>query len=125
MNIQHSKPTTSLRARMISDMSARNLGPASRSNHLRACKRFAAFLGRSPELATPDDVKEFQQHLIESGMSICTRNQTMTGIKFLFRVTLRRHDLVAEIFPSQRAGPGATGAEPEGGQTHPWPWHPA
>jgi site-specific recombinase XerD len=98
MNIQHSKPTTSLRARMISDMSARNLGPASQSSHLRACKRFAAWLGRTPEMATPDDVKDFQRHLIESGMSICTRNQTMTGVKFLFRVTLRRHDLVAEIF---------------------------
>jgi hypothetical protein len=43
-------------------------------------------------------VKYFQQHLIESGASIGTRNQTMTGVKFLFRVTLRRHDLVAEIF---------------------------
>jgi site-specific recombinase XerD len=83
---------------MIADMSARNLGPASQSNHLRACKRFAAWLGRTPETATPDDVKGFQQYLIESGMSICTRNQTMTGVKFLFRVTLRRHDLVAEIF---------------------------
>ena len=98
MNIQHSTPTSPLRERMISDMSARNLGPASQTSHLRACKRFAAFLGRSPETATPDDVKYFQQHLIESGVSICTRNQTMTGVKFLFRVTLRRHDLVAEIF---------------------------
>uniref|UniRef100_UPI0040478DFA hypothetical protein n=1 Tax=Yoonia sp. TaxID=2212373 RepID=UPI0040478DFA len=43
-------------------------------------------------------MKYFQQHLIESGASICTRNQTMTGVNFLFRVTLRRHDLVAEIF---------------------------
>lgn len=98
MNIQHSTAITPLRARMISDMSARNLGRASQTSHLRACKRFAAFLKRSPEAATPDDVKDFQQHLIESGMSICTRNQTMTGVKFLFRVTLRRHDLVAEIF---------------------------
>ena len=98
MNIQHSTPTTPLRARMNADMSARNLGPASQTSHLRACKRFAAFLGRSPETATPDDVQDFQQHLIESGVSICTRNQTMTGVKFLFRVTLRRHDLVAEIF---------------------------
>jgi integrase/recombinase XerD len=89
---------TPLRARMISDMTGRNLGPASQSSHLRACKRFAAWLGRSPETATPDDVKYFQQHLVESGVSICTRNQTMTGVKFLFRVTLRRHDLVAEIF---------------------------
>ena len=98
MNIQHSTPITPLRARMIADMSGRNLGPASQASHLRACKRFAAWLGRSPETATPDDVKYFQQHLIESGVSICTRNQTMTGVKFLLRVTLRRHDLVAEIF---------------------------
>ena len=43
-------------------------------------------------------LSHFQQHLIETGTSICTRNRTMTGVKFLFRVTLRRHDLVAEIF---------------------------
>jgi integrase/recombinase XerD len=98
MIIHHSTAITPLRGRMIADMSARNLGPASQSSHLRACKRFAAWLRRTPETATPDDVKDFQQHLIESGTSICTRNQTMTGVKFLFRVTLRRHDLVAEIF---------------------------
>jgi integrase/recombinase XerD len=98
MNIQHSEPTTPLRACMISDITARTLGPASQTSHLRACKRFAAWFGRSPETATPDDVKYFQQHLVEIGTSICTRNQTMTGVKFLFRVTMRRHDLVAEIF---------------------------
>ncbi len=98
MNVQQSTAETPLRGRMIADMSARNLGPASQTSHLRACKRFAAWLGRSPETATPDDVRDFQRHLIESGTSICTRNQTMTGVKFLFRVTLRRHDLAAEIF---------------------------
>ena len=90
--------TTPLRASMISDMTARNLGKASQTSHLRACKRFAAWLRRSPDKATPDDVKHFQEYLIKSGASICARNQTMTGVKFLFRVTLRRHDLVAEIF---------------------------
>ncbi len=98
MNIQHSKSVTPLRMRMIADMSARTLGPASQMSHLRACKRFAAWLRRSPDTATPDDVKHFQLHLMDTGASICTRNQTMTGVKFLFRVTLRRHDLVAEIF---------------------------
>jgi integrase/recombinase XerD len=96
MNIQIS--TTPLRARMIADMTARGLGPASQRSHLRACTRFAAWLGRSPDTATPDDVRDFQGHLIDCCTSICTRNQTMTGVKFLFRVTLRRHDLVAEIF---------------------------
>ena len=98
MNIQHSKSVTPLRMRMIADMSARTLGPASQMSHLRACKRFAAWLRRSPDTATPDDVKHFQLHLMDTGASICTRNQTMTGVKFLFRVTLQRHDLVAEIF---------------------------
>lgn len=98
MNVQNPTPTTPLRLRMIADMSARNLGPASQTSHLRACKRFAAWLGRSPETAEPDDVRDFQQHLMEIGTSICTRNQTMTGVKFLFRVTLRRHDLAAEVF---------------------------
>jgi integrase/recombinase XerD len=37
-------------------------------------------------------------HLAETGVGICTRNNTMTGLRFLFRVTLRRHDLAAEIY---------------------------
>lgn len=84
MNVQQSAPINPLRTRMVADMSARNLGPASQTSHLRACKRFAAWLGRSPGTATPDDVRDFQQHLIETATSICTRNQTMTGVKFLF-----------------------------------------
>ena len=89
---------TPLRARIHADMTARTLGPASQTSHLRACKRFAAWLGRSPDTATPDDVRDFHQHLVETGTSICTRHQTMTGVKFLFRVTLRRHDLMADVF---------------------------
>ncbi len=97
MNIQ-SKPATPLRARMIDDMITRGLGRTSQRGHLRACEKFAVWLGRSPDTATPDDVKRFQKHLLESGSAIQNRNRIMTGVKFLFRVTLRRHDLAAEIF---------------------------
>jgi integrase/recombinase XerD len=83
---------------MIADMSALILGPTSQTNHLRACKRFAAWLRRSPDAGTADDVKHFQLHLMETATSICTRNKTMTGVKFLFLMTLWRHDLVGEIF---------------------------
>ncbi len=82
-----------LRQRMIEDMCARNLGRDSQRNHIGSCKRLATWLGRCPSSATADDVKAFQLHLIESGASICNRNRIMTGVKFLFRVTLRRHDL--------------------------------
>ena len=40
----------------------------------------------------------FQLHLAETGVSICNRNRIMTGLRFLFRVTLRRLDLAAEIY---------------------------
>ena len=89
---------TSLRQRMIEDMNARKLGAHSQRSHISSCKRFAAFLKRSPDSATPDDVRRFQLHLAESGMSICNRNRIMTGVKFLFRVTLRRLELAAEIY---------------------------
>jgi len=87
-----------LRQRMIEDMAARKLGPHSHRSHIDSCRRFATFLGRSPDTATPDDVRRFQLHLIESGLSICNRNRIMTGVRFLFRVTLRRHDLAAEVY---------------------------
>ena len=98
MNIQNNTPATPLRQRMIEDMAARNLGRQSRRNYLDSCARFAAFLGRSPEAATADDIRRFQLFLIESGASIVHRNRIMTGVKFLLRVTLRRHDLAAEIY---------------------------
>ncbi len=55
-------------------------------------------LRRRLTLATPDDVRLFQLDLIESGLSIPNRNRIMSGAKFLFRVTLRRLDLVSEVF---------------------------
>jgi hypothetical protein len=87
-----------LRQRMIDDMVARNLAPGTQRGHVFACKQLAAYLGRSPETATPDDVRSFQRHLIDSGRSIHYRNRIMTGVKFLLKVTMRRHDLVAEIY---------------------------
>ena len=85
-----------LRLRMIEDMAARKLNPHTQRSHIYGCKRLAAWLKRSPDTATPDEVRQFQLHLIESGTSICNRNRIMTGVRFLFRVTLRRHDLAAE-----------------------------
>src|SRR5262245_42653407 len=87
-----------LRQRMIDDMVARKLVPGARRGHIFACKQFAAYLGRSPETATPDDVRSFQRHVIDSGRSVHYRNRIMTGVKFLLKVTMRRHDLVAEIY---------------------------
>jgi integrase/recombinase XerD len=87
-----------LRQRMIEDMNARKLCAGTQRGHIRSCKRFAAFLKRSPETATHEDIRLFQLHLAETGGSICNRNRIMTGLRFLFRVTLRRLDLATEIY---------------------------
>src|SRR5215470_6578681 len=87
-----------LRQRMIEDMVARKLNPHTQRSHIHGCKRFAAWLKHSPDTATPDEVRRFQLHLIESGASICNRNRIITGVRFLFRVTLRRRDLAAEVW---------------------------
>lgn len=93
-------PTTSdlILQRLFEDLGARNRGPASVKSHVRALKRFAVWLGRPAEMATPEDVRSFQHHLADTGLSVSTRNATMTGLRFLFRVTLRRPDLASEIF---------------------------
>ncbi len=89
---------TPLRQRMIEDMEALQLSPATQRFHINSCKRFAAFLGRSPESATAEDIRRFQHHLTSNGISIITRNRIMTGVKFLLRVTLRRADLAGDIY---------------------------
>jgi len=93
-------PTASspLRRRMIEDMTARNLVPDTQRGHIFSCRMFATFLGRSPETASADDIRDFQRHLIDSGRSANYRNRIMTGVKFLLKVTMRRHDLAAEVY---------------------------
>ena len=56
-------------------------GSPAQKCHLRACKRFAAWLKRSPDTATADEMRLFQLHLAETGVGICTRNDTMTGLQ--------------------------------------------
>jgi integrase/recombinase XerD len=89
---------TPLRHRMIEDMNGRKLSAGTQRGHIRSCKRFAAFLHRSPDTATTEDIRRFQLHLAEAGVSICNRNRIMTGLRFLFRVTLRRLDLANEVY---------------------------
>src|SRR5215472_6856522 len=89
---------TPLRHRMIEDMNARKLCAGTQRGHIRSCKRFAAFVHRAPDTATTEDIRRFQLHLAEAGVSICNRNRIMTGLRFLFRVTLRRLDLANEVY---------------------------
>ena len=91
------KTVSPLRNRMIEDMSLRNFAPRTQEHYIRSCKKLAAFLRRSPDTATAEDIRLFQLHLAEQGVSICSRNRTMTGVAFLFRVTLRHPEIADQI----------------------------
>src|SRR5437899_4068675 len=83
-----------LRRRMIEDMTIRKLAPKTQHDYVQRIKNFAAFLGRSPDTASFEDVRRYQLHLAASGVGVPTINQTVSTLRFFFRVTLRRYDIV-------------------------------
>ncbi len=87
----HSNQSISpLRQRMIDDMTLRKLAPKTQTAYLRAVTRFTHFFGQSPDLASPEDLRRFQLHLVETDVSPTTINATITGLGFFFGVTLER-----------------------------------
>jgi len=88
MTINHS--TSPLRQRMIDDMTLRQLAPKTQAGYLRAVVKFTRFFGHSPDLASPEDLRAFQLHLVETDLSPITINATITGLKFFFGVSLER-----------------------------------
>ncbi|WP_246773936.1 phage integrase N-terminal SAM-like domain-containing protein [Bradyrhizobium diazoefficiens] len=84
-----------LRRRMIEDMTIRKFAPKTQHDYVQRVKNFAAFLGRSPDTASFEDVRRYQLHLAASGVGVPTINQTVSTLRFFFRGTLRRHEIVA------------------------------
>jgi hypothetical protein len=73
-----------LRRRMIEDMTIRKFRPKTQRDYVRRIKNFTAFLGRSPDTATVEDVCRYQLHLASSGVSVPTLNQTVSALRFFF-----------------------------------------
>lgn len=94
MNTQTISP---LRQRMIEDMDLRKLSPKTQQGYLRAVSRFALFFGHSPHLATAEDLRLFQLHLVNQGVSNLTINATIQGLRLLFKVTLKRPHITDDL----------------------------
>ena len=54
---------TPLRTRMIEDMRIRGMSPKTQQAHIRAVRYFAEFIGRSPDTATPDELRAYQLYM--------------------------------------------------------------
>ena len=77
-----------LRRRMIEDMTVRGFGAKTRHDYIRHVRTFSAFIGRSPDTATAEEVRRFQLHLSENRVRPPTINATVTALRFFFNVTV-------------------------------------
>ncbi|MCK0509777.1 tyrosine-type recombinase/integrase [Aromatoleum buckelii] len=94
------KPSISpLRQRMIEDMRMRKLGDRTQEGYVRAVRYFAKYLGRSPDTATVEDLRNYQLYLVDHGTSPTSLNAAICGLKFFFTVTLDRPELMAKMQP--------------------------
>ena len=91
------KPINPLRQRMLDDMSVRKFTPDTQREYVRAVRRLAAFLHRSPDTATPEELRSFQLHLTKTGVRPPTVNATVTALRFFFKVTLDRPETTRRL----------------------------
>ena len=96
------KPISPLRQRMIDDMTARRFGEDTQRDYVRAVKNFTVFLGRSPDKASAEDLRRYQLHLAKQHISPATINQACTALRFFFKITLEKPDLVRHLAPVQQ-----------------------
>jgi integrase/recombinase XerD len=86
-----------LRQRMIEDMTVRSFDPRTQSGYIRAVKKLVAFLGRSPDEASAEDLRRFQIHLRQTGVPAPTVNCTISALRFFYRTTLDKPEIVRHL----------------------------
>jgi integrase/recombinase XerD len=91
------KSISPLRQRLIDDMTARRYGEKAQKAYVRHVRTFTAFLGRSPDAATSEDLRRFQVHLAQQQIGAPTINAAIAALRFFFNVTLERPDLVRPL----------------------------
>ena len=93
----NNQPVSPLRQRMIDDMTLRKLHLKTQTGYLRAVKRFTRYLTRSPDSASAEELRAFQMHLVETGVSSSTINATIRGLRFFFETTLDRPQALKQM----------------------------
>jgi integrase/recombinase XerD len=91
------KPISPLRQRLIDDMTARRYSEKAQKAYVRHIRTFTAFLGRSPDTATKEDLRHFQLHLAQQQISAGSINAAIAALRFFFTVTLEQPDVVRPL----------------------------
>ena len=86
-----------LRRRMVEDMQIRGLEATTQTSYLRAIGVFAGFLGRSPDSATPAELRAWQLQMARAQVSIPVYNHRITVLRFFFSVTCGRDEMTRPL----------------------------
>src|SRR5260370_1414969 len=107
------RPVSPMRAGWIEDMTVRGFNEHTRRDYVRHGRSFAAFIGRSPDMATAEDLRLYQLHQTRTGMQPASINSSVSALRFFFTVTLDRPDLSRRltVVPQPRRIPAVLGAE--------------
>jgi site-specific recombinase XerD len=81
---------TPLRQRFIDDLRLRNYARRTIDTYVSRVACFAKHFGRSPELLGPNEVRDFQLHLLQQRVSWSSFNQAVCALRFLYGTTLGR-----------------------------------
>jgi site-specific recombinase XerD len=84
---------------MIEDMRMRKLSTKTQAAYIRSVRKFTQYLHRSPDSATVEDLRNYQLHLVDHGISAISLNAAITGLKFFFEITLAQPELMANMQP--------------------------
>ena len=109
------KPISPLRSRMIEDMTMRNFVEKTKNDDIRHVKTFAAFLGRLPDQAQPEDLRSFQVHQTDAGVRPPTINGSVAALRFLFHDHARPGGHIPPPYVRSRAAQDSGNSEPRGG----------
>ena len=86
-----------LRRRMIEDMTIRNFDQRTQQTYIRSVRSCCRFCDRTPTELTFEDVRQYQLHLVQSGLAPASVNGAMVALRFFFRVTLQRPEALEYI----------------------------
>ena len=87
-----------LREKMTKAMELRNFSPRTQTAYLSAVANLSKHYMKSPEKVSQDEIEDYLLYLKnERKLSYSTRNQVVSGLKFLFNQTLKNPDMELQL----------------------------
>jgi integrase/recombinase XerD len=88
---------TPLRQRFIDELTRRNRAARTIQTYVEAVARIARHFNRPPDQLTPQQVRDFQLHLVARGLSWSLCNQVAAALRFFYRHVLGRDEVVTHV----------------------------